>query len=137
VEEGIVPGGGAALLHASKELAAVKEKLTNFDQQIGVQIIANALKVPMKTIASNAGVEGAVIVGKVEEMPDFSAGYDAAGDVFTDMVKAGIIDPLKVVRTALVDAASVSSLITTSEAVVVDAPDDKKPAMPAPDMGMY
>lgn len=137
VEEGIVPGGGAALLHASKELAAVKEKLTNFDQQIGVQIIANALKVPMKTIASNAGVEGAVIVGKVEEMADPSAGYDAAADQFTDMVKAGIIDPLKVVRTALVDAASVSSLITTSECVVVEAPEDKKAPMPTPDMGMY
>ncbi|GBF97363.1 hypothetical protein Rsub_11010 [Raphidocelis subcapitata] len=137
VEEGIVPGGGAALLHASKELAAVKEKLTNFDQQIGVQIIANALKVPMKTIASNAGVEGAVIVGKVEEMADFNAGYDAAADQFVDMTKAGIIDPLKVVRTALVDAASVSSLITTSECVIVEAAEDKKAAMPSPDMGMY
>lgn len=139
VEEGIVPGGGAALLHASKELAAVKEKLDNFDQKIGVQIIANALKVPMKTIASNAGVEGAVIVGKVEEMPDFAAGYDAASDQFTDMVKAGIIDPLKVVRTALVDAASVSSLITTSECVIVEAPEEKKAGMgmPSPDMGMY
>ncbi|KAI8474825.1 MAG: chaperonin Cpn60/TCP-1 family [Monoraphidium minutum] len=137
VEEGIVPGGGAALLHAAKELTAVKEKLDNFDQKIGVQIIANALKVPMKTIASNAGVEGAVIVGKVEEMPDFNAGYDAATDQFTDMVKAGIIDPLKVVRTALVDAASVSSLITTSECVIVDSPEDKKTAMPSPDMGMY
>jgi chaperonin GroEL len=138
VEEGIVPGGGAALLHASKELAAVKDKLTNFDQQIGVQIIANALKVPMKTIASNAGVEGAVIVGKVEELTDPNMGYDAAAGAFTDMVKAGIIDPLKVVRTALVDAASVSSLITTSEAVVVEAPDEKKAgAPPMPDMGMY
>jgi len=140
VEEGIVPGGGAALLHASKELTAVKNKLDNFDQQIGVQIIANALKVPMKTIASNAGVEGAVIVGKVEELEDPQMGYDAATGAFVDMVKAGIIDPLKVVRTALVDAASVSSLITTSECVVVDAPEDKKAmgGMPSPgDMGMY
>eukprot|EP00879_Flechtneria_rotunda_P017379 GHRR01018208.1.p1 GENE.GHRR01018208.1~~GHRR01018208.1.p1 ORF type:complete len:506 (+),score=222.47 GHRR01018208.1:389-1906(+) len=137
VEEGIVPGGGAALLHASKELKAVKEKLDNFDQQIGVQIIANALKVPMKTIASNAGVEGAVIIGKVEEQQEPNIGYNAASDEFTDMVESGIIDPLKVVRTALVDAASVSSLITTSECMIVEAPEDKKAAPAMPDMGMY
>ncbi|WIA33427.1 hypothetical protein OEZ86_006559 [Tetradesmus obliquus] len=137
VEEGIVPGGGAALLHAAKELKAVKEGLENFDQQIGVQIIANALKVPMKTIASNAGVEGAVIIGKVDEQADPNMGYDAATDQYTDMVKAGIIDPLKVVRTALVDAASVSSLITTSECVIVEAPEEKKAAPAMPDMGMY
>jgi chaperonin GroEL len=91
----------------------------------------------MKTIASNAGVEGAVIIGKVEEHDDPSLGYDAATDEFTDMVKAGIIDPLKVVRTALVDAASVSSLITTSECVIVEAPEEKKAGPPMPDMGMY
>lgn len=136
VEEGIVPGGGAALLHASKTLDEVRSKLSNFDQNIGVQIIQNALRVPMRTIASNAGVEGAVIVGKVLEMTDANQGYDAASGTFTDMVKAGIIDPLKVVRTALVDAASVSSLITTSECVIAEAPEDKKggPAMPSPDM---
>ncbi|GIL83082.1 hypothetical protein Vretimale_11474 [Volvox reticuliferus] len=137
VEEGIVPGGGAALLHASKTLDDVKVKLDNFDQKIGVQIIQNALRVPMKTIASNAGVEGAVVVGKVLELEDPSMGYNAATGQYQDMVKGGIIDPLKVVRTALVDAASVSSLITTSECVVVEAPEDKKPAAgypPAPDM---
>ncbi|KXZ54554.1 hypothetical protein GPECTOR_4g619 [Gonium pectorale] len=137
VEEGIVPGGGAALLHASKTLDDVRAKLTNFDQQIGVGIIQTALRVPMKTIASNAGVEGAVIVGKVVEMADPAFGYNAATGEYMDMVKGGIIDPLKVVRTALVDAASVSSLITTSEAVIVEAPEDKKPAAgypPAPDM---
>lgn len=91
----------------------------------------------MRTIASNAGVEGAVIIGKVEEEADPNVGYDAATDQFTDMVKAGIIDPLKVVRTALVDAASVSSLITTSECVIVEAPEDKKAAPAMPDMGMY
>eukprot|EP00955_Chlamydomonas_euryale_P103328 365480-Chlamydomonas_euryale.AAC.17 len=96
VEEGIVAGGGAALLHASKTLDAVASKLDNFDQKIGVQIIANALRVPMRTIASNAGVEGAVIVGKVLEMDDHDQGYDAANGVFVNMVKAGIIDPLKV-----------------------------------------
>ncbi|KAG2426300.1 hypothetical protein HXX76_013057 [Chlamydomonas incerta] len=137
VEEGIVPGGGAALLHASKTLDDVTAKLTNFDQKIGVNIIQNALRVPMKTIASNAGVEGAVIVGKVLEMAEPQMGYNAATGEFVDMIKGGIIDPLKVVRTALVDAASVSSLITTSECVVVEAPEDKKPAAgypPAPDM---
>jgi chaperonin GroEL len=92
----------------------------------------------MKTIASNAGVEGAVIIGKVDEESDPNVGYDAATDAFTDMVKAGIIDPLKVVRTALIDAASVSSLITTSECVIVEAPEEKKGGAPAmPDMGMY
>eukprot|EP00195_Chlamydomonas_chlamydogama_P015198 CAMPEP_0202889864 /NCGR_PEP_ID=MMETSP1392-20130828/417_1 /ASSEMBLY_ACC=CAM_ASM_000868 /TAXON_ID=225041 /ORGANISM="Chlamydomonas chlamydogama, Strain SAG 11-48b" /LENGTH=570 /DNA_ID=CAMNT_0049573293 /DNA_START=61 /DNA_END=1773 /DNA_ORIENTATION=+ len=136
VEEGIVPGGGSALLHASKTLDDIKVKLDNFDQKIGVQIIQNALRVPMKTIASNAGVEGAVIVGKVLEMSDPNMGYNAAAGEFTDMVKSGIIDPLKVVRTALVDAASVSSLITTSECVIVEAPEEKKPSgmPPAPDM---
>ncbi|PNW83157.1 hypothetical protein CHLRE_06g309100v5 [Chlamydomonas reinhardtii] len=137
VEEGIVPGGGSALLHASKTLDDVTAKLDNFDQKIGVNIIQNALRVPMKTIASNAGVEGAVIVGKVLEMAEPQMGYNAATGEFVDMIKGGIIDPLKVVRTALVDAASVSSLITTSECVVVEAPEDKKPAAgypPAPDM---
>ncbi|KAJ9511320.1 hypothetical protein QJQ45_029754 [Haematococcus lacustris] len=130
VEEGIVPGGGAALLHASKTLDALKAGLDNFDQKIGVSIIESALRVPMRTIANNAGVEGAVIVGKVLEMEDPAMGYDAASGQFCDMIKAGIIDPLKVVRTALVDAASVSSLITTSEAVIVEAPEEKKAGGP-------
>eukprot|EP00201_Polytomella_parva_P023020 CAMPEP_0175048276 /NCGR_PEP_ID=MMETSP0052_2-20121109/6098_1 /TAXON_ID=51329 ORGANISM="Polytomella parva, Strain SAG 63-3" /NCGR_SAMPLE_ID=MMETSP0052_2 /ASSEMBLY_ACC=CAM_ASM_000194 /LENGTH=576 /DNA_ID=CAMNT_0016312319 /DNA_START=50 /DNA_END=1780 /DNA_ORIENTATION=- len=126
VEEGIVPGGGAALLHASMTLDELKNKVENFDQQIGVQIIQNALKVPMKTIANNAGVEGYVAVGKVMESNDVELGYNAATGKFVNMVDAGIIDPLKVVRTALVDAASVASLITTSECVIVDLPEDKK-----------
>lgn len=137
VEEGIVAGGGTALLHASKELEAVKAKLQNFDQQVGVNIIQNALRVPMKTIASNAGVEGAVIVGKVLEMSDPSQGYNAATGTFGDMHKAGIIDPLKVVRTALVDAASVSSLITTSEAVIVEAPEERKAGSSVAPPDMY
>ncbi|KAL8100053.1 chaperonin CPN60-2, mitochondrial [Apium graveolens] len=124
VEEGIVPGGGVALLYAAKEL----EKLptANFDQKIGVQIIQNALKTPVHTIASNAGVEGAVVVGKLLEQDDPDLGYDAAKGAYVDMVKAGIIDPLKVIRTALVDAASVSSLMTTTEAIVVELPKDDK-----------
>ncbi|XP_022959286.1 chaperonin CPN60-1, mitochondrial [Cucurbita moschata] len=129
VEEGIVPGGGVALLYASKELD--KLPTANFDQKIGVQIIQNALKTPVHTIASNAGVEGAVVVGKLLEQDDPDLGYDAAKGEYVDMVKAGIIDPLKVIRTALVDAASVSSLMTTTEAIVVELPKDEKevPAM--------
>ncbi|KAL6194646.1 hypothetical protein ACLB2K_035727 [Fragaria x ananassa] len=128
VEEGIVPGGGVALLYAAKELD--KLSTANFDQKIGVQIIQNALKAPVHTIASNAGVEGAVIVGKLLEQDDPDLGYDAAKGEYVDMVKAGIIDPLKVIRTALVDAASISSLLTTTEAVVVELPSDKEtPAM--------
>ncbi|OWM80223.1 hypothetical protein CDL15_Pgr012354 [Punica granatum] len=130
VEEGIVPGGGVALLYASKELD--KLQTANFDQKIGVQIIQNALKTPVHTIASNAGVEGAVVVGKLLEQDNPDLGYDAAKGEYVDMVKAGIIDPLKVIRTALVDAASVSSLLTTTEAVVAELPKDEKaaPAMP-------
>ncbi|KAG6781438.1 hypothetical protein POTOM_014342 [Populus tomentosa] len=135
VEEGIVPGGGAALLYASKELD--KLQTANFDQKIGVQIIQNALKTPVHTIATNAGVEGAVVVGKLLEQDNPDLGYDAAKDEYVDMVKAGIIDPLKVIRTALVDAASVSSLMTTTEAVITELPKDESdaPAM-GPGMGM-
>ncbi|GKV35312.1 hypothetical protein SLEP1_g43606 [Rubroshorea leprosula] len=129
VEEGIVPGGGVALLYASKELD--KLPTANFDQKIGVQIIQNALKTPVYTIASNAGVEGAVVVGKLLEQDNPELGYDAAKGEYVDMVKAGIVDPVKVIRTALVDAASVSSLMTTTEAVVSELPKDEKevPAM--------
>ncbi|CAF2122611.1 unnamed protein product [Brassica napus] len=129
VEEGIVPGGGVALLYASKELD--KLSTANFDQKIGVQIIQNALKTPVYTIASNAGVEGAVIVGKLLESDNPDLGYDAAKGEYVDMVKSGIIDPVKVIRTALVDAASVSSLLTTTEAVVTEIPtkEDASPAM--------
>lgn len=135
VEEGIVPGGGVALLYAAKELD--KLPTANFDQKIGVQIIQNALKTPVFTIASNAGVEGAVVVGKLLESDNPDLGYDAAKGEYVDMVKAGIIDPLKVIRTALVDAASVSSLMTTTEAIVVEQPKDEKaaPAMGGGGMG--
>ncbi|XWS35053.1 hypothetical protein CRYUN_Cryun21dG0093200 [Craigia yunnanensis] len=136
VEEGIVSGGGVALLYASKELD--KLPTANFDQKIGVQIIQNALKTPVYTIASNAGVEGAVVVGKLLEQDNPDLGYDAAKGEYVDMIKAGIIDPLKVIRTALVDAASVTSLMTTTEAVVVELPKDEKdaPAMPGGMGGM-
>ncbi|KAG0579617.1 hypothetical protein KC19_4G110300 [Ceratodon purpureus] len=109
VEEGIVPGGGVALLYASRELEKVQT--ANFDQKIGVQIIQNALKMPAYTIARNAGVEGAVVVGKLLEQTNLNIGYDAAKAEYVDMVKAGIIDPVKVIRTSLVDAARYSSCL--------------------------
>ncbi|KAJ8451186.1 hypothetical protein Cgig2_013958 [Carnegiea gigantea] len=130
VAEGIVPGGGVALLYASRELD--KLQTANYDQKIGVQIIQAALKTPVYTIASNAGMEGALIVGKLLEQDDEDLGYDAAKGEYVNMVKAGIIDPLKVIRTALVDAARqvVASLMTTTEAAVVEAPKDEKDATP-------
>ncbi|KAI7743585.1 hypothetical protein M8C21_000784, partial [Ambrosia artemisiifolia] len=129
------PGGGVALLYASKELDNLQT--ANFDQKIGVQIIQNALKAPVHTIASNAGVEGAVIVGKLLEQDNPDLGYDAAKGQYVDMVKEGIIDPLKVIRTALTDAASVSSLLTTTEAVIVELPKEEKEAPAMPGMGDY
>lgn len=134
IEEGIVPGGGVALLYATKVLENIQT--SNEDQKRGVQIIQNALKAPTFTIVSNAGGDGALVLGKLLEQDDLNLGYDAAKGVYVDMVKAGIIDPLKVVRTALVDAASVSLLLTTTEATVVDHPDEKNSApsrMPAMD----
>ncbi|KAL6335379.1 hypothetical protein AAG906_029622 [Vitis piasezkii] len=134
IEEGIVPGGGVALLYATKVLENIQT--SNEDQKRGVQIIQNALKAPTFTIVSNAGGDGALVLGKLLEQDDLNLGYDAAKGVYVDMVKAGIIDPLKVVRTALVDAASVSLLLTTTEAAVVDHPDEKNSApsrMPAMD----
>merc|ERR1719353_806836 len=124
VEEGIVPGGGTALLHATKALGALEDSLTNFDQKIGVQIVRSALKVPMRTIANNAGVEGSVIVEKVLGFEDKGMGYNAATDEFCEMVKAGVIDPLKVVRTALIDASGVSSLMLTTECMITENKDD-------------
>lgn len=134
VEEGIVPGGGVALL---RSLEAVN-KLTpeNEDQKIGVNIIKHALMTPAKQISNNAGVEGSVVVSKILENKEFNFGYDASCDTYTDMLKSGIIDPTKVVRTALQDAASIAGLLLTTEAVVVEKPEPKsEPAMPNPGMG--
>ncbi|XP_028076608.1 chaperonin CPN60-like 2, mitochondrial [Camellia sinensis] len=125
VEEGIVPGGGVALLYATKVLKNLQT--ANEDQKRGVQIIENALKAPTFTIVSNAGGDGALVVGKLLEQDDLSLGYDAAKGQYVNMVKAGIVDPLKVIRTALVDAASVSLLLTTTEATVVDLQGEKNP----------
>ncbi|CAL4902031.1 unnamed protein product [Urochloa decumbens] len=123
VEEGIVPGGGVALLYATKELDTIST--ANEDEKIGVQIIKNALKAPLMTIAANAGIDGSIVIGKLIEQDDLSLGYDAARGEYVDMIKAGIIDPVKVIRTALQDAASVSLLMTTTEAAVSEPPATK------------
>jgi len=136
VEEGIVPGGGSALLHASKKLAALKESLEISDQRVGVDIVEKACSAPMKAIASNAGHEGAVVVGAVIGEDDSNFGFDAATGEYKDMVAAGIIDPTKVVRTALVDAVSVAALMTTTQAAVVDLPEPETPAAPPTGAGM-
>uniref|UniRef100_A0A804UC68 Uncharacterized protein n=1 Tax=Zea mays TaxID=4577 RepID=A0A804UC68_MAIZE len=123
VEEGIVPGGGVALLYATKELDKIST--ANEDEKIGVQIIKNSLKAPLMTIAANAGIDGAIVIGKLIEQEDLSLGYDAAKGEYVDMIKAGIIDPVKVIRTALQDAASVSLLMATTEAAVSELPATK------------
>lgn len=126
VEEGIVPGGGTALLYASATLTKLAEETEVFDQKIGIEIIQKALKVPCRTIAANAGVEGSVVVEKLLEGGKPEIGYNAATGEYVDMVKAGVLDPLKVVRTALVDAASVSSLMMTSECMITELPAEDK-----------
>ena len=120
VKEGIVAGGGVALLVAGKTLDNLKPE--NQDQKVGIEIIRKATEAPIRQIAENAGVDGAVVAGKVLESKDVNFGYNAQKDEYTDMVKAGIIDPTKVVRTALQDAASVASLVITTEAMVSEIP---------------
>ncbi|MDE2458956.1 MAG: chaperonin GroEL, partial [Rhodospirillales bacterium] len=132
VEEGIVPGGGVALTRASLILATLKGD--NTDQQTGIEIIRRAIQVPLRQISENAGEDGAVIAGKVLENSEYTFGFDAQSGEYKNMVAAGIIDPTKVVRTALQDAASVASLIITTEAGVTERPEKKAP-MGAPDMG--
>ena len=134
VEEGVVAGGGLSLLQAAKALDKVKT--SNADQKSGVDIVRRALETPVRTIANNAGVDGSVIVGQLKESNSESEGYAAQADKFVDMFKAGIIDPTKVVRTSLQNAASIAGVLITTEAMVADAPEDKTAAAPAmPDMG--
>jgi chaperonin GroEL len=129
VDEGIVPGGGVTLFYASRALEGVKGE--NEDQQAGINIIKKALQYPTRQIAENAGIDGAVVVGKLSESKSTSWGFNAQDMTYVDMFEAGIIDPTKVVRTALQDAASVASLIITTEAVITDDPSVKedKPVM--------
>ena len=132
VEEGILPGGGIALLRSLKALEGLKA--ANDDQQSGIDIVRRALRAPARQIADNAGEDGAWIVGKLLESDDYSWGFNAATGEYQDLVKAGVIDPAKVVRTALQDAASVASLLITTEALVAELPKEEKAApMPAMD----
>jgi chaperonin GroEL len=134
VQEGIVVGGGAALLHASKALAGMTGD--NEDQDAGIKIVRRAIQEPLRQIAENAGVDGAVVAGKVMESSDQHFGFDAQLEEYGDLIKAGIIDPAKVVRTALEDAASVAGLLITTEAMVADKPEPKGAAGGGmPDMG--
>jgi chaperonin GroEL len=127
VEEGIVPGGGVALLRASN---AITVKGGNADQQAGVNLVKRALQEPVRQIANNAGDEGSVVVGKILENSSANFGYNAQTGEYGDMVAMGVVDPVKVVRTALQDAASVASLLITTEAMIADVPKDAAPAMP-------
>ena len=130
VEEGIVAGGGVALLHSIRALDKVA--FANNDQKVGIEIVRRALQAPVRQIAENAGADGAVVAGKLLEASDVNFGFDAQNGEYTDMIKAGIIDPTKVVRTALQDAASVAGLLITTEALIAEKPEKKA----APDAGM-
>jgi chaperonin GroEL len=133
VEEGILPGGGVALLRALKALDTVKP--TDPDQKAGVDIVRRAIQVPARQIVQNAGEDGSVVVGKLLENNKYSWGFNAATGEYQDLVGAGVIDPAKVVRTALQDAASVASLLITTEALVAEKPKKERPALPAGGMG--
>ena len=140
VEEGVVPGGGTALLYATRALD--KLKLADNDQNVGVDIVCKALQSPARQIADNAGAEGAIVVGKLLESKDENFGFNAQAGLYTDLVKAGIIDPMKVVRTALQDAASVAGLLLTTEAMIAEREEPKEAGGPPhgggggmPDMG--
>jgi len=133
VEEGVVAGGGAALLHATRALG--KLKLDDPDQQVGVDIVSRAIRYPARLIADNAGLDGSVIVGKLLETKDTNQGFDAQAEKYVNMIKAGIIDPTKVVRIALEDSASVAGLLITTEAMIADKPEPKAAGGGAPDMG--
>ena len=132
VEEGIVPGGGTALLYASKALNGLTGG--NEDQTRGIDIVRRALTAPVRQIASNAGHDGAVVAGKLTDGNDESLGFNAATDTYENLVAAGVIDPTKVVRTALQNAASVAGLLITTEAAISDIPEDKSGGG-MPDMG--
>ena len=129
VEEGVVAGGGAALLYAAKALTKLKP--ANDDQKVGIDIVRRALQTPVRQIAENSGVDGSIVVGKLLESADTNRGFDAQTSEYVDMLKSGIIDPTKVVRLALQDAASVAGLLVTTEAMVAEKPEKKPaPAMP-------
>jgi chaperonin GroEL len=133
VEEGVVPGGGVALLYGIKALAKLRSE--NDDQKVGIDIVRRALQAPARQIVENAGGDGAVVIGKLLEKADVNHGFDAQTGHYTDMVKAGIIDPTKVVRLALQGAASIAGLLITTEVMVGETP-GKQVSHPMPGGGM-
>jgi len=134
VQEGIVPGGGVALLRAKKAVGRIHND--NADVQAGINIVLKALEAPIRQIAENSGVEGSIVVGKIVESKEETFGFDAQTEDYVDMVEKGIIDPAKVVRAALQDAASVAGLLVTTEAMVAEAPKKQAPMPPMPGGGM-
>jgi len=133
VEEGIVVGGGSALLHASNVLNELKGK--NEEENFGIRIIKRALEEPLRQISTNAGLEGSVVVNEVKNSKDANFGFNAREEKYENLVAAGIIDPTKVVRSALQNAASVAGLMLTTETMIADLPKTEAPAMGAPGMG--
>ena len=131
MQEGIVPGGGVALLRAKKAVGRITN--ANADVQAGINIVLKALEAPIRQISENAGVEGSIVVGKILENKSETFGFDAQNEEYVDMVEKGIIDPAKVVRTALQDAASIAGLLVTTEAMVAESPkkDAASSGMPA------
>lgn len=133
IEEGVVPGGGVALVRSIKALESIKPE--NNDQEVGVRIVRQAITAPCRQIATNAGADGSIVVGKIMDSSEYTFGYDAQHGTYGDMVKSGIIDPTKVVRTALQDAASVAGLLITTEAMIAEKPEAKAAPAGAPGMG--
>jgi chaperonin GroEL len=136
IEEGVVPGGGVALIRSQKAILEVANRLTG-DEATGAFMVARAVEEPLKQIAVNAGLEGGVIVNKVQELPNPTEGLNAATGVYEDLVKAGVIDATKVTRSALMNAASIAALFLTTEAVIVDKPEPAGAAMPGGGMDDY
>ena len=134
VEEGIVPGGGVALLYAAKALEGLTPE--NSDQKVGIDIVRRALQSPVRQVVENAGADGSIVVGKLLEANDPDRGFDAQTLEYVDMIKAGIIDPTKVVRLALQNAASVAGLLVTTEAMVAEKPEKRTPPAMPPGGGM-
>ncbi len=132
VEEGIVPGGGVALIRGADKLAGLS---LSGDERIGVDIVRRACEEPLRQIAANAGFEGAIVVEKVRTNSDPNYGFNAANDTYGCMIAAGVLDPAKVTRTALQNAASIASLMLTTEALICEIPEKKAPAPPDPHGG--
>ncbi|XTZ10465.1 MAG: chaperonin GroEL, partial [cyanobacterium endosymbiont of Rhopalodia yunnanensis] len=130
VEEGIVPGGGTTLIHLANKVAEFKATLTNLEEQVAANIFIKALEAPLHQLVDNAGLEGSVIVEKIRNT-EFNVGYNVITGKFEDMIKAGILDPAKVVRSALQNAASIAGMVLTTEALVVEQPEPEAPAAPA------